>query len=78
MSLALEQTFDQGAELLDAQISYDFGLAGYDRLDGLSISLQAQNLSEEDTVQANDDSRQVTQYQQYGTNYLLGLIYKFQ
>ena len=78
LSLALEQTFDQGAELLDAQISYDFGLAGYDRLDGLSISLQAQNLSEEDTVQANDDSRQVTQYQQYGTNYLLGLIYKFQ
>lgn len=77
LSLALQQTFDQGAELIDAQISYDFGLGGFDRLDGLSISLQGQNLGDEGTIQTNDDARQVTQAQAFGANYLLGVIYKF-
>jgi iron complex outermembrane receptor protein len=78
LSLALQQTFDQGAELIDAQISYDFGLGGFDRLDGLSISLQGQNLTDEGTIQTNNDARQVTQAQAFGANYLLGVNYKFQ
>ncbi|HEY5775271.1 MAG TPA: hypothetical protein VIS57_04230, partial [Xanthomonadales bacterium] len=77
-SLSLVPTTDQGATLLDAQISYDFGFTGReDWLGGLSIALQGQNLTNEDTVQTNNDSRQVTQYQKFGANYLLSAIYKF-
>jgi len=78
LSLALSPTVDQGGELLDAQIGYDFGLAGHDGwLGGLSIALQGQNLTNEDTIQTNDDPREVTQYQSFGANYLLTAIYKF-
>ena len=77
-SLSLVQTFDQGATLVDAQISYDFGATGRsDWLVGLSIALQGQNLTDEDTIQTNDDRRQVTQYQSFGRDYLLSAIYKF-
>jgi len=78
LSLALGPTIDQGGHLLDAQIGYDFGLAGHDGwLGGLSIALQGQNLTDEDTIQTNDDPREVTQYQSFGANYLLTAIYKF-
>ena len=77
-SLSLVPTTDQGATLWDAQISYDFGFTGRDDwLGGLSIALQGQNLSNEDTIQTNDDSRQVTQYQSFGANYMLSAIYRF-
>ena len=78
LSLALTQTFDQGADLVDAQVSYDFGLGGFDKLDGLSLSLQFQNLSDEDTSQTNPNAREITKYQSFGKNYLFGVIYKFQ
>ncbi|NOR19098.1 MAG: TonB-dependent receptor, partial [Xanthomonadales bacterium] len=78
IGLSLVQTFDQGSTLVDAQFSYDFGEGGFDGwLGGLSLALQAQNLTDEDTIQTNDDARQVTQYQRFGTNYLLSAIYKF-
>ena len=78
LSLALTQTQDLGAELIDAQIGYDFGLGGFDRLDGLYISLQGQNLTDEDTVQANDnDPREIIKYQSFGANYLLNVNYRF-
>ncbi|MBT8073415.1 MAG: TonB-dependent receptor, partial [Xanthomonadales bacterium] len=78
LSLALSPTVDQGSELLDAQIGYDFGLAGHGGwLGGLSLALQGQNLTNEDTLQTNDDRREVTQYQSFGANYLLTAIYKF-
>lgn len=77
-SLSLVSTTDQGSTLWDAQISYDFGYAGRtDWLGGLSIALQGQNLSNEDTIQTNDDVREVTLYQSFGANYLLSAIYKF-
>jgi len=77
-SLSLVSTTDQGASLIDAQISYDFGWDGRtDWLGGLSIALQGQNLTNEDTVLTNDDARQVTKYQSFGANYLLSAIYKF-
>ncbi|NOR19734.1 MAG: TonB-dependent receptor, partial [Xanthomonadales bacterium] len=77
-SLSLVQTLDQGAELIDAQVSYDFGQTGRtDWLGGLSIALQGQNLTDEVTVQTNDDARQVTQFQSFGANYLLSAIYRF-
>ena len=78
LSLALSNTVDQGAKLLDAQIGYDFGLAGHDGwLGGLSFALQGQNLTNEETIQTNDDPREITQYQSFGRNYLLTAIYKF-
>lgn len=77
LSLALTPTVDQGSELIDAQIGYDFGLGGFEKLDGLYISLQGQNLTDEDTLQANDDSREVTKWQTFGANYLLNVNYKF-
>lgn len=78
ISLSLVDTRSQGAELWDAQIGYDFSESGIESLQGLTVTLQAQNLTDEDTVQFNeDDPRQITQYQSFGANYLLGLNYKF-
>lgn len=78
ISLSLSPTTDQGATLVDAQIGYDFGQAGFDGwLGGLSLALQGQNLTDEDTLQTNEDARQVTQFQTFGANYLLTAIYKF-
>ena len=78
LSLALTPTVDQGAELIDAQIGFDFGLAGFDGwLSGLTLSLEGQNLTDEDTLQTNDDAREVTKWQTFGSNYLLNVNYKF-
>ena len=78
VSMALTPTTDQGSELWDAQIGYDFGAAGYSSLDGLSISLQAQNITDEPTIAAaEDDPRRVSQFQTFGANYMLGLNYRF-
>lgn len=77
-SLALTETEDLGSTLWDAQIGFDFGKAGFESLDGLSISLQAQNLTDEDSTLANaSDNRLVEKYQSFGANYLLGVNYKF-
>lgn len=79
LSLALVNATDQGAQLWDAQIGYNFDESGIESLKGLSITLQAQNLTDEDTVQTNGngDARQITQYQSFGANYLLGVNYTF-
>ena len=64
--------------MIDAQIGFDFGAAGIESLDGLSITLQGQNLTDEETISAaEDDPRQVNKYQHFGANYLLGVNYKF-
>jgi iron complex outermembrane recepter protein len=77
-SLALQATEDLGAEIWDAQISYDFDESGIESLKGLRVSFQAQNLTDEDTIQAeSSDARQITSYQSFGANYSLGLNYKF-
>ena len=78
LSLALTPTVDQGAELIDAQIGFDFGAAGFSGwLEGLTLSLEGQNLTDEDTLQTNDDAREVTKWQTFGANYLLNVNYKF-
>ncbi len=66
-----------GETIWDAQIGYDFGEAGFTSLEGLSIFLQAQNLTEEPfTSLSGDNALQVRDYQDYGRNYLLGFSYK--
>lgn len=77
-SLALVDATKQGGTLVDAQIGYDFSESGIDYLEGLRVTLQAQNLTDLDDIQTSaTDPRQVTQYQRYGTNYLLGFNYTF-
>ncbi len=67
-----------GETIWDAQIGYDFGDAGFEELEGLSIYLQGQNLTEEPfTSLSGDNPLQVRDYQDYGSTYLLGVNYKF-
>ncbi len=78
LSLSLATVEDIGAELWDAQIGYDFSESNIDALDGLRLTFQVQNITDEPTLKTNGaDIRQVTEYQSFGTNYMLGLNYKF-
>ncbi|HAW91600.1 TPA: TonB-dependent receptor [Candidatus Azambacteria bacterium] len=78
LSLSLATVEDRGAELWDAQIGYDFSESNIDALDGLRVTFQVQNITDEPTLKTNGaDVRQVTEYQSFGTNYMLGLNYKF-
>lgn len=66
-----------GETILDAQIGYDFGEGGFKNLEGLSIFLQGYNLTKESFTSLQDDNAlQVRDYQDYGSSYLLGFIYK--
>ena len=66
-----------GETIWDAQIGYDFGEGGFDSLDGLSIFLQGYNLTEEPFISLQgDNALQVRDYQDYGSSYSLGFIYK--
>ncbi|MBX9645108.1 MAG: TonB-dependent receptor [Novosphingobium sp.] len=62
--------------IIDAQIGYNFqpGTA----LEGLSLYLQGQNLTDEPFSTFNPgDARQVIDFQRYGRRFLAGLTYKF-
>lgn len=66
-------------EIWDAQLSYDFAESGIEMLRGLTLTLEAQNLTNEPFVTYNnDDIRQVRDYQDYGRNYLLGARFRFE
>lgn len=78
ISLSLVGAEGQGGEQWDAQIGYDFSESGIEYLEGLRVTLQGQNLTNEDEIQfANGDPRQVTLYQSYGRNFLVGFNYSF-
>ncbi|KKO45087.1 TonB-dependent receptor [Arsukibacterium ikkense] len=78
LSLSLATIEDRGAELWDAQIGYDFSESGIAALDGLRVTFQVQNITDEPTLRTNGaDARQVTDYQSFGRNFMLGLNYKF-
>jgi iron complex outermembrane receptor protein len=65
-------------EIWDAQVSYDFAESGIAALQGLVISLQGSNLTNEPFVTYNnDDPRQIRDFQNYGRTYLLGARYRF-
>ena len=66
-----------GETVWDAQIGYDFGEAGIESLEGLSVFLQGYNLTEEPfTSLQGENALQVRDYQDYGRTYLLGFSYK--
>ena len=61
--------------IIDAQIGYDFqdGSA----LEGLSVYLQGQNLTDQPFVSTGAERNQVVDYQLYGRRFLAGFTYKF-
>ena len=61
--------------IVDAQIGYDFqdGSA----LEGLSVYLQGQNLTDQPFVSTGAERNQVVDYQLYGRRFLAGFTYKF-
>ena len=66
-----------GETIWDAQIGYNFGDGGFENLEGLSVFLQGQNLTDEPfTSLSGDNALQVRDYQEYGSTYLLGFSYK--
>jgi len=61
--------------VLDAQIGYEFRQGP---LDGLSILLQANNITDEPfKTYENDDPRRTIDYQKYGSTYMVGVSYRF-
>jgi iron complex outermembrane recepter protein len=67
-----------GETIWDVQLGYNFEDAGISGLKGLSVFLQAQNITEEPfTSLSGDNPLQVRDYQDYGSTYLLGFGYKF-
>lgn len=78
LSLSLVPEVKLGGKYIDAQVSYDFKDAGIKGLEGLRVSLQGQNLTDQSDVSTNgNDARQITLYQNYGRNYMLSFNYKF-
>ncbi|MBU2277380.1 MAG: TonB-dependent receptor [Gammaproteobacteria bacterium] len=71
-----QQVDINGETIVDAQIGFDFGDAGFKELEGLSIFLQGQNLTKEPFVSTQGDALKIRDYQDYGSTYLLGFSYK--
>jgi iron complex outermembrane receptor protein len=62
--------------ILDGQVGYDFQPGGM--LEGLSLYLQGQNLTDEPFVTTNpDENLQIIDHQSYGRRFLAGFTYKF-
>jgi TonB-dependent receptor len=66
--------FVQDDMITDAQLSYLFSEG---MLDGLQILFQVNNLTNEPYVAYSEDEERLLDYQEYGTQYLLGLNYRF-
>lgn len=74
---ATQQVDIKGETIWDAQIGYDFSEGGVESLDGLSVTFQVQNITEEPfTSLQGDNALQVRDYQDYGRTFLLGFSYK--
>lgn len=76
--LSANPTFRQvtAEAILDAQVGYEFQPGS--ALAGLSVLLQAKNLTDRPFITyQNNDRRQVIDYQRYGRDYFVGLAYKF-
>ena len=60
--------------ITDAQFSYSFERG---RMDGLQLLFQINNLTNEPYIAYSQEKTQVLDYQEYGTQYLLGLNFRF-
>ena len=69
---------DRAAEtLVDAQISYDFKNTGVNGLKGLKISLQAQNLTNQQDTYTDSVSGLTLRNEKFGRNFMLNATYSF-
>ena len=66
--------FVDSDQITDAQFSYSFD---GERLDGLQVLFQINNLTNEPYIAYSQEATRVLDYQEYGTQYLLGLNYRF-
>lgn len=64
-----------GETIIDAQIGYDFQEGS--PLEGLSLYLQGQNLTDERFASVGGNRLQVVDYQIYGRRFLAGFTYRF-
>ena len=64
----------EGDQITDAQISYVFGDG---MLEGLSILFQVNNLTNEPYIAYSRGQARQQDFQEYGTQYLLGVNYRF-
>lgn len=60
--------------ITDAQVSYAFS---GNALDGLQVLFQVNNLTNEPYIAYSENKQRLLDYQEYGTQYLLGLNYRF-
>ena len=60
--------------ITDAQISYMFGEG---TLEGLQLLFQVNNVTNEPYIAYSEDKSRVMDYQEYGTQYLVGVNYRF-
>ena len=66
----------QAETVVDAQVSYSF--AEGSQFDGLTLLLQANNLTNEEfKVLENGDAARIIDYQEYGRTFMLGASYTF-
>jgi len=72
----LENRRALGETIIDAQIGYDFQEGS--ALEGLSVYLQGQNLTDEPFVSIDTGAPlQIRNYQSYGRRFMAGFTYKF-
>ncbi|MEC8324960.1 MAG: TonB-dependent receptor [Pseudomonadota bacterium] len=73
-----QQVDIQGETIWDAQIGYDFSESGLKSLEGMTVTFQVQNITEEPFISlSGDNALQVRDYQDYGRTFLLGVNYQF-
>ena len=79
LSLVRQPVNVVGSDLVDAQISYDFSESNIEELDGLTVTFQAQNLTDEEfiTNHSVEGGLDVRDNQRYGRNFLFGFNYSF-
>ncbi len=80
LSLNREPVNVVGSTLVDAQISYDFSESGIESLKGLTVTLQGQNLTDEEFVTAHSvdgSGYDIRDVQRFGRNFLFGINYTF-
>jgi len=66
-----------GETLVDAQVSYDFKNTHMYGLKGLKLSLQAQNLTDQQDTYTDTASGLVLRNEKFGRNFMLNATYSF-
>ena len=66
-----------GQTLVDAQIGYDFKNTGIAYLEGLRVSIQGSNLTNQKDIYTDSASGLVTRAETFGRTFMLNATYSF-